>query len=410
MMQMQRSFYFLWAGQSSFNLASALLTISLTTLVYHLTDSATIAALIALFRVIAKVVSSFFVSVLTEKLSLKSILVFSQLVLASLLFFLIIIIIFMFNINLIPIILLFVLIMTYFEGWVVPAKNSFIPRLVEKNKLMKANSYLSTTDQLLSLLGWSMGGVFIFRYGEKNVLWLTLILFILSIISFILIKDKGETTQELSQSKKTINWASAKDGWVTIFRNPKLRIINMMDIIEGVASGIWIGGISLVFVKEVLTLGEQWWGYINSSYYLGTIVGGLIILMISGWMKQHLILGISIGSFGVSILVLLYSFNTVPVISLLFVFLMGPFYQLRDISQRTYIQENTDVHLLPKIYSAADSLYYITFGFSVFLMGLIADYFNVRAVYLLAAILYFASSIIGLSRGLRIKKDSSIES
>ncbi|PLR92839.1 hypothetical protein [Bacillus sp. T33-2] len=136
-----------------------------------------------------------------------------------------------------------------------------------------------------------------------------------------------------------------------------------MDILEGIASGIWIGGITLVFVKEVLNKGEQWWGFINTSYYAGSILGRILITLFSIKLQKHLIKGIIISSFIVSILVLVYAINTNAWIALVLVVMMGPFYQLRDISQQTYIQKVIVDDTLSKLYA---DLYYLIFALSVF--------------------------------------------
>ncbi len=78
----------------------------------------------------------------------------------------------------------------------------------------------------------------------------------------------------------------------------------IVDIIEGIASGIWIGGITLAFVREVLHKGENWWGYINTSYYLGTILSSSVLIIISSIIRRKLVISMSLGSLGVSVFVL----------------------------------------------------------------------------------------------------------
>jgi len=180
-----------------------------------------------------------------------------------------------------------------------------------------------------------------------------------------------------------------------------------MDILEGIGSSIWIGGITLVFVNEVLQKGEQWWGFINTSYYAGSILGGLLITIFSVRIQRNLLKYIVIGSFGVSVLVLLYAFNRIGWLALVLVIVMGPFYQLRDISQQTYIQKVGERTALSKIYAAKDNLYYLIFAVSVFISGLVSDYIGVVYVYYLAFFLYLISTIIAIYT-LRVKKEKII--
>lgn len=46
----------------------------------------------------------------------------------------------------------------------------------------------------------------------------------------------------------------------------------IIHLIESWAGMIWIGAISLAFVQETLHKGETWWGYINGTYYLGSMI------------------------------------------------------------------------------------------------------------------------------------------
>ena len=50
----------------------------------------------------------------------------------------------------------------------------------------------------------------------------------------------------------------------------------MYGLNETFAGTIWIGAITMAYVTTVLHKGEEWWGYINTSYYVGTLIGGLL--------------------------------------------------------------------------------------------------------------------------------------
>ncbi|MEK4199886.1 MFS transporter [Cytobacillus sp. FSL K6-0265] len=280
----------------------------------------------------------------------------------------------------------------FMDGFISPSRMSLIPELVEDTKIGKANSLISTTDQSFALLGWSVGTIAINYYGESRVLLVSLTLLMLSFFSSLRLKIK-----KIKEAKKLPKWEIIKAGWFILFsKKNHMRTITTMDILEGIASGIWIGGITLVFVIEVLNKGEQWWGFINTSYYVGSILGGILITIFSRKLEKHLIKGIIVSSFLVSMLIFFYAANSTAWIALVLVVIMGPFYQLRDISQQTYIQKVTLDDSLSKLYAAKDNLYYLVFALSVFITGLISDYMGVVYVYFLAFLLYLISSIFAL--------------
>ncbi len=75
-----------------------------------------------------------------------------------------------------------------------------------------------------------------------------------------------------------------------------------MDLIETFAGTIWIGAITMAYVTTILHKGEEWWGYINTSYYVGTLIGGLLAWKMSSYIQNNLIRSMSISSLIFSIL------------------------------------------------------------------------------------------------------------
>jgi hypothetical protein len=85
--------------------------------------------------------------------------------------------------------------------------------MVQK-EMAKANSLISTTDQSLALLGWSLGGVAVVHFGSVKVLFFTLTLYIVSALSTTLISEKFH-----GKSKSKPNWDSIKVGWLILYKN-----------------------------------------------------------------------------------------------------------------------------------------------------------------------------------------------
>lgn len=278
----------------------------------------------------------------------------------------------------------------YAEGCASAAANALYPRLVEEEKRVHANSLVSTSMQMLSLLGWTMGGILVAKLGHSLVLQLSAGLLFLGCLCIFKLSYHQE--ESVKSNKKS---HSILAGWTYLFTHPKLRVITWMDILEGVAGGIWIGGVTLVFAQEVLHKDEAWWGYINAAYYAGTIIGGLITLKLSARIHNHLVGTILIGSFGVSLLVYGYAWNTQAFVALAIVVLMGPFYQLRDIAQRTYVQQVTPIKEQPHVFAAQSTISYILFGVSVLFAGTISDIWGPQAVYVIGGTMYLLSSAGG---------------
>lgn len=377
---------------------------TMITYIYQVTNSATLASTVSMISMLSQLFSGGTVPLIMERFSLKRIVLLSQL---FQLIFYVSIIFFLFIVShpfIITILALIILgLITFFNGWSNPTRSALIPEIVSKDKLVNANSVLSTTNQTLLLLGWSLGGVFVVYFGHEKVIFITILLLLVSIISLIMIKMNG--TEEKKVVKDKMN--TLKEGWIIVFKHPTLSTITKMDIIELFGGSIWIGAVTLVFVQESLGKDETWWGYINSAYYAGTILGGILVWKFSKLVKNHLILWIIIGSIGVSILTVIYSLNSIPMIALLLVILMGPLYQVRDIAQNTFVQNVVPSKDLAKYLAAKSSLNQLIFSLSIVIIGVLVDIINARLVYLFSGILLLCSGLYGY---LKLFKKYSAES
>ena len=56
-------------------------------------------------------------------------------------------------------------------------------------------------------------------------------------------------------------------------KNPPLRLLVQENSIGEFSNTIWISSVILVFVTEVLQQTESYWGYSNTAYSLGIILG-----------------------------------------------------------------------------------------------------------------------------------------
>ena len=193
--------------------------------------------------------------------------------------------------------------------------------------------------------------------------------------------------------KKISKWDTLKEGWVTIWRTPPLRTISIVDFIESIANVVWVAAIIYVYVDQVLQTSEQWWGYINASFFAGLMIGGILSLKWSHLVNQHLVMFIVVGAFLVSLTTLIFGLISTPWMALVIAMLFGMANQIKAVAQQTTTQTSVAHRLLPKVYSAKDAIIAATFGVSSLLLGYLTDLFGVRFTFLLAATLLFLSAI-----------------
>src|SRR5699024_1073647 len=108
-----------------------------------------------------------------------------------------------------------------------------------------------------------------------------------------------------------------KKGWKSLLSTPVLRKIVVMEILEAIAGTVWIAAILYVFVNEALQVGEEWWGFINGSFFLGLIVGSIYCIKYSTLVEKNLGKLIFISSLFSFIVTILFGVTSAPIIALL---------------------------------------------------------------------------------------------
>lgn len=373
-------------------------------------------ALIPFATTMARFISGSFAPILMDKYNLKSLLASSQIGKTAMLFLLI-----MTDYALgeremtVYAILGFVFLISLLDGWAAPASHAMLPRLVDTSELTKSNSFIALVDQMIQLGGWAVGGLLVAALGGSNVIWVTFVLAAAAAMFMRLIEDQHETTQGQKEKSGVSHWSSIQEGWILIWREPSLRAIHVIFVLETIAGVIWIAAIIYVYVAEVLHREEAWWGYINASFFLGLMLGGLFGMRAAEVIDRNIRQFVIISSFGISFMTFGFGLTSLPWLALVFSAGFGMFEQLKAVSLQTTLQRSVSVRLLPKVYAAQSALISLVFGVSTLLFGFITDQFGVRATYIIAAAIMFISGCYALrirSRlpeiGEGLRKDSSL--
>ncbi len=354
-------------------------------------------ALIPFATTMARFISGSFAPILMDKYNLKSLLASSQIGKTAMLFLLI-----MTDYALgeqemtVYAILGFVFLISLLDGWAAPASHAMLPRLVDTSELTKANSFIALVDQMIQLGGWAVGGLLVAALGGSNVIGVTFVLAAAAAIFMRLIEDQHETTQGQKEKSGVSHWSSIQEGWILIWREPSLRAIHVIFVLETIAGVIWIAAIIYVYVAEVLHREEAWWGYINASFFLGLMLGGLFGMRAAEVIDRNIRQFVIISSFGISFMTFGFGLTSLPWLALVFSAGFGMFEQLKAVSLQTTLQRSVSVRLLPKVYAAQSALISLVFGVSTLLFGFITDQFGVRATYIIAAAIMFISGCYAL--------------
>lgn len=403
---MNRSFYALLVSQTSTNLSFALYIMAVVMYLYNQTGSTTLATTVTLINIASRMVSGIVLPTISDRFPLPILLKISQIIQLVFLSVLIFFLYQPFSMLMLLIMMIAMAIIAFFNGFFSPIKSSLIKVIVPETDRVRANSLISSVDQTFLFTGWTFGGLLLSWVGKEITLGIALSLIIISIVSLVFVKGNRDT--KIQSQDNLVTQISA--GWKFLFQHKGLRVMMAMDMIEEFVGTIWIGAVTLTFVNEALGKGEEWWGYINGAYYFGTIIGGIFVYRLSQRMRGRLVLYMVMGSFIFGILTFIYGFVSNAFLALALVLLMGPSYQLRDLSQETLFQNSANENILPKIMAAKAALIHFIFIVSTIIIGVMTDIFGARFVYIFSGCLLMFSALFGFFRLFLQKKGHSLES
>lgn len=406
----RQSFYWLWSSQTMSNAADILYVTALTVLVLQGTESVVSTILVPFFRIFSQIISGFLAPLMLRKFRLPRLMLLSQG--GQLLFFAALAWYLQSAEGLPSLIVVFTLVflMSFLDGWTTPVRNALVPRLVEKDWLMQANGLISVSDQTVQFAGWGISGVLVAFAGAPRVMGIAFALYAAAFAFTALIREPlrhevleggGSAAAEKEQTadvKPTETRREALlEGWKLIGRSRKLRALTLIDSIDMLGGSVWVGAFTLLFVQEALGQGEEWWGFINASYFAGAVLGGILVVAWVKRLQRRLFDSMLAGIFGYAAITLVYAQTTSPAVALLLVLIMGPFAELSMISRRTLIQQSASEDELPKVLSAQATVLNLIFCASLLGMAKLAETIGIVNLYVYAGGMSLLAFAIGIA-------------
>ena len=385
---MNKNFILLITGQSLASIGDVLYMVGIISTIFALTGSATAASFVPFTITSSMFLSSLLTPLVIGKVNLKWLLTGSQLGKIGLI---VVLGLFLSGISGANYYLVFLVIsgIAFLDGCANPIKLTMIPQYVEPERLVRANGVAETISQFIQTVMWFVGSLFLIFMDAQQLIWVVSLMFALSSIMMFLLDNV-----EHQRSKQERKLDRIKVGWKTLFDVPVLRKIAYMEVLETVAATVWIAAILYVFVSDALHVDEKWWGFINGSFFLGLIIGSIYCIKYSSLVERKLAKIIFIGSLSSFFITILFSATSNPMIALLLAVGIGLFGQLKSIPQQTVIQTSVAKEKLSTVYTSLGAISTGIFGISSLGMGILADLFGVRSVFLVSGLMLAIVTLI----------------
>ncbi|HVP36441.1 MAG TPA: MFS transporter [Terriglobales bacterium] len=185
-----------------------------------------------------------------------------------------------------------------------PALATFIPVIVNKEQLVRANSISQMSSNISGIIGPALGGALVALFGAGIVMFLDALSFFISVIAIFLVRVKAEQVFPSEERKKFLQ--ELVDGLNFIRKESGiLGLVVLFSILNFFVAPV--GVLIPLMVKKILMMGAEGFGVLGSSISIGMVLGSLFLGMIGGVRRKGtfimsgiVVAGLFLALFGIS--------------------------------------------------------------------------------------------------------------
>jgi MFS family permease len=380
-----RNFSKIWTGQLVSTMGSALTSLAASIYVFRLTNSAMSVGLMLMATAAPSLLVGLFAGVLVDRFDRKRIMIIADLGRAVLVF-------------LIPFLVplsvtwLYVIVMLtsaigqFFD----PAQESVLPEVASEEELAAANSLMAISSFGSTAIGFAASGLIAAAADISWAFYLDAVSFLFSAICIFLISIKPIQAEGETNAAAVIK--NLKVGVRLLFDTPILRSLFTASIPTLVAFGM-SNVLLLPFALRALKATEFEYGLQEGLTSLGFVVASLLMAGIFDRMREGAWIAASF--IGMAVASIFYSFTHSIPLAIAIVTIEGFFNAPSSIGRRLIVQRNTPREMRGRV----NSVFFVSRDV-LFLIGMaaagLADFIDVRLMYLSSAILLLGGGILVL--------------
>lgn len=281
-----KSFVKLWLAGFLSMLGDYVFSISLYIWVYKSTGSAAALSSSIFFQFLPRLIMSPIAGIVVDKFDKKKVLIISDLLRALILSGLF----FLQSADKIILVYLIIIINAAITMIARPAKSAVVPLVIQKDLLIKYNSFKELTESLVLVLGPAIGGI-LAAAGFNFVITIDILSFIVSavLISFITVKQTLQTQVDLNKQNFAVKAGLKYAG--RLFRDDNVFSgLVIITILMALAQG-GINVLFLPFLLEVVKASEVQFGVVLAFQGMGSVIGSILAGSYSDYSKANWIIG-----------------------------------------------------------------------------------------------------------------------
>jgi MFS family permease len=266
-------------------------------------------------------------------------------------------------------VLLIALILGTVNAFYVPARQAFVPELVDKDTLLNAVALNSAIFNGARVIGPAVGGILIAAIGLSLNFYLNAASYVAVIIGLLLIRPRREV--RVTENKNI--WREVGDGLHYIAASPTVYTILAL---VGAASLFGLNFTTLLplFAGFVLHVGSSGYGFLAAAMGAGSLTGAITLAFMRE--RRHVRTFIYAGAIIFALTEIAFSVSRLYGLSLSLLVVVGLSSTLFTTTANTSVLSSTPAHLQGRVMSVYSLMFLGMTPFGSFLSGVVAQRFG----------------------------------
>jgi MFS family permease len=382
-----RAFLLLWAGQFVSQVGDRLAALAFPWLVYTSTGSALGTGAVFALYTLPYVLFGAFAGVAVDRVDKRRLMIVADLLRAAA-----VLAVPLVAARSLPAVYVLSFVIASFGVFFDPAKLAILPEIVPPARLLRANSLLSTGENLTEILGWAFAGVLLALVSTAAAFQLDAATFAVSAAALALMRYRAPARAAAERTARTF-LEELRAGLRFLRRDRGVRANTVMVVVCVAGLGAAYP-LTFLFAVRVLEGGTRAFGALEAAVGAGYLVGSLALVALAARVRKGRIMVAGLAAMGACLALVATTDSVWTAAVPLAVFGVANAAVL--IAVDTYLQQAVPQGLRGRVLGTRFTLTQGTYALSVLAGGALASVVDVRLLFSVAGAIVALSALVGL--------------
>jgi MFS family permease len=273
-----------------------------------------------------------------------------------------------------------------------PARLAIVPEIVPPGKLLRANSFLATAENLTEILGWALAGVLVAALSTATAFRLDSASFAVSAVCLILMRYRAPVRAAAERTAGAF-MTELREG-LSFLRHHRGLLLNTAMILASIAGIGASAPLGFFLAVRVFGLDTSAFGALEAAMGIGFFVGSLLLAALATRTRKGWTMIAGLIAMGLC-LALVAVTQTVWQACIPYA-LFGIANAAAIIAVDTYLQEAVPEGLRGRVLGARLTLTQGTYALGVLVSGALASVVDIRILFVAAGALIALPAVAGI--------------